>query len=93
MRFTKAHSLGNDFLIFEPEGKGGIPDLPGFARRVCDRHTGVGADGLILVSIEDKGKALAGFRIFNADGSESEISGNGLRCAAAYFFASNSAQG
>jgi len=93
MRFTKAHSLGNDFLIVEPEERGGIPDIPGFARRVCDRHTGVGADGLILVTIEDKRKALAGFRIFNADGSESEISGNGLRCAAACFFAGKEISG
>ena len=93
MRFTKAHSLGNDFLIVEPKERGGIPDIPGFARRVCNRHIGVGADGLILATIEDKAKALAGFRIFNADGSESEISGNGLRCAAAYFFAGKEISG
>jgi len=91
--FTKAHSLGNDFLIVEPDESGGIPDVPGLARRVCDRHTGAGADGLILVSIKDKRKPLAGFRIINADGSEPEISGNGLRCAAAYFFAGKEISG
>ncbi len=86
MRFTKGHSLGNDFLIVEPEEGGGIPDISGLAQRICERHTGVGADGLIIVSVLDRAQALAGFRIFNADGSEPEISGNGLRCAAAYLF-------
>jgi diaminopimelate epimerase len=87
MEFVKVHSLGNDFLIVELEESGEVPDISGFARRICDRHTGVGADGLIIISVKDKGKAVAGFRIFNADGSEPEISGNGLRCAAAYLFA------
>jgi diaminopimelate epimerase len=86
MKFVKAHSLGNDFLIVDLAESGGIPDIAGFARRICDRHTGVGADGLILISVRDGEKGLAGFRIFNADGSEPEISGNGLRCAAAYLF-------
>jgi diaminopimelate epimerase len=93
MRFAKAHSLGNDFLIVDPDEGGGIVDVPGLARRVCDRHTGVGADGLILIAVEDEVKAFARFRIFNADGSEAEISGNGLRCAAAYFFARKNISG
>jgi diaminopimelate epimerase len=84
MKFTKIHSLGNDFLIVDPDEGGGIPDISGLAKRSCDRHTGIGADGLILISITDRAKGLVGFRIFNADGSEPEISGNGLRCAAAY---------
>jgi diaminopimelate epimerase len=87
MKFTKAHSLGNDFVIVDPEESGEIPDIGGLARRLCDRHTGVGADGLISVSVKDKAKGLAVFRIFNADGSEPEMSGNGLRSAAAYLFA------
>lgn len=87
MEFVKVHSLGNDFLIVDLEESGEVPDIPGFARRICDRHTGVGADGLIIISVKEKGKAVAGFRIFNTDGSEPEISGNGLRCAAAYLFA------
>ena len=86
MRFTKVHSLGNDFIVVDPEERAGIVDIPGLARRLCDRHVGVGADGLLLISIEDKEKGLVHFRIFNADGSEPEISGNGLRCAAAYLF-------
>jgi diaminopimelate epimerase len=86
VRFTKVHSLGNDFIVIDPDERAGIVDIPGLARRLCDRHTGVGADGLLLISIEDKEKGLVNFRIFNADGSEPEISGNGLRCAAAYLF-------
>ncbi len=86
MRFTKVHSLGNDFIVIDPDERAGIVDIPGLARRLCDRHVGVGADGLLLISIVDKEKGLVNFRIFNADGSEPEISGNGLRCAAAYLF-------
>jgi diaminopimelate epimerase len=84
MRFSKLHGLGNDFLIVPP-GAGPAPAEAGeLARRICERHTGVGADGLILLGLEKAGPAEATFRIFNADGSEAEISGNGLRCAAAY---------
>jgi diaminopimelate epimerase len=86
MKFTKVHSLGNDFLLIDEREWGEIPDLGGFVRRLCDRHTGVGADGLLLVSITDRDLGLAGFRIFNADGTEPEISGNGLRCATAGLF-------
>jgi len=93
MRFTKAHSLGNDFLIVEASGSGPAAEVPELARRICDRHLGVGADGLILVSSPDDGGSPADFRIFNADGSEAEISGNGLRCAAAVHFAAGPAVG
>ncbi|RPJ02956.1 MAG: diaminopimelate epimerase [Candidatus Aminicenantes bacterium] len=84
MRFTKLHGLGNDFLVVPP-GCGPDPAAAGdMARRTCDRHTGVGADGLILLSMEKNEPPEASFRVFNADGSEAEISGNGLRCAAAF---------
>jgi diaminopimelate epimerase len=84
MRFTKLHGLGNDFLIVEP-GEGPDPAGAGeLVRRICDRHTGVGADGLIVLEPHAGPPARAGFRIFNADGGEAEISGNGLRCAAAF---------
>ena len=89
MRFTKVHSLGNDFIVLDPDENAGIVDVPGLARRLCDRHLGVGADGLLLISIKDRERGLVHFRIFNADGSEPEISGNGLRCAAAYLFHQN----
>jgi len=84
MRFSKVHGLGNDFLFAAP-GSGPPPAEAGdLARRICERHTGVGADGLILLSVEKDEPAQVGFRVFNADGSEAEISGNGLRCAAAF---------
>jgi diaminopimelate epimerase len=81
--FLKIHSLGNDFLFIDQSEWGLLPDINNFVWRICDRHTGVGADGLLLVSITDAIRGLADFRIFNADGTEPEISGNGLRCAAA----------
>jgi diaminopimelate epimerase len=73
--FTKAHGAGNDFLL---SWAGQVPscDLPAMARAICNRHTGVGADGWMLIE-------GATIRLFNADGSEAEISGNGTRCAAA----------
>ena len=73
--FTKAHGAGNDFLLSWVDQ---VPelDLPSTARAICDRHTGIGADGWILI----RDSAI---RLFNADGSEPEISGNGTRCAAA----------
>ncbi len=84
MKFTKIHSLGNDFLIVD-EGKiHDNEDKPALARLVCERHTGAGADGLLIIRIIDRAKGLVNFRVFNADGTEAEISGNGLRCAAAY---------
>lgn len=83
MPFVKIHSLGNDFLFIDQADWGALPDINNFVWRICDRHTGVGADGLLLVSVSDTEKGLARFRIFNADGTEPEISGNGLRCAAA----------
>jgi len=86
MKFAKAHSLGNDFLFLDVGEYPDIPDISGLALRMCDRHTGIGADGLLLVWVVDKEKGLAHFRIFNADGSEPEISGNGLRCATACLY-------
>lgn len=86
MRFTKIHSLGNDFLIVDERKAKGIEDRGSLAIQICERHTGVGADGLLLISIKDKEKGLVNFRVFNADGTEAEISGNGLRCAAAYLY-------
>lgn len=86
MKFIKVHSLGNDFLIIDEEKTKGVSDISSLAGRICDRHTGVGADGLLLISTKDKAKGHVKFRIFNADGTEAEISGNGLRCAAASLY-------
>ncbi|MCA1586186.1 MAG: diaminopimelate epimerase [Acidobacteria bacterium] len=77
---AKAHAFGNDFL-FVPAAQVDTHDLPALARLVCARHTGIGADGLILYSLSPDGSAR--MRLFNADGSPSELSGNGLRCLAA----------
>ncbi len=75
--FTKYHGLGNDYLVIEPSA------LPGaltaeLARLICDRHYGVGSDGILLGPLPARG-AQFGLRIFNPDGSEAEKSGNGLR--------------
>ncbi len=86
MKFFKVHSLGNDFLIIDEAEVKNLPNISALAERICDRHIGAGADGLLLISVKDKAKGRVKFRIFNADGTEAEISGNGLRCAAAYFY-------
>jgi len=84
--FTKLHALGNDFIVVDPETTPEATGLAEFARRICDRHTGVGADGCLILAVRAAAPGQADFRIFNADGSEAEISGNGLRCASAYLF-------
>ncbi len=86
MEFTKLHALGNDFLVMFPAERTEDTALGDLARRACDRHTGVGADGILLIHVRDKERGEVEFRIFNADGSESAISGNGLRCAAAALY-------
>src|SRR5687768_9464949 len=75
----KAHAYGNDFLLM-PDDDRGHDDLPGLARATCHRHHGIGADGLILYRFRPRGATM---RLLNADGSWSELSGNGLRCLAA----------
>jgi len=77
--FTKASACGNDFLIVE--GTYAFGDLTALSRRLCDRHRGVGADGVEWLFPD--AEADARLRLFNADGSEAEISGNGTRCVAA----------
>lgn len=79
MIITKAHAYGNDFL-FASRGDLGAVSLPELARTLCARHTGIGADGLIVYSFTPDGATM---RLINADGSPSELSGNGLRCLAA----------
>lgn len=93
MKFSKFHSLGNDFLIVDRDEVAETGEFTNLARAICERHTGVGADGLIILSVKDPARGEATFRIFNADGSEAEISGNGMRCAAAYLFAQQRIEG
>ena len=78
--FVKAEACGNDFLIVESSYMRNDPAA--LSRRLCDRHLGVGADGVEWVNIDSAGVVVG--RLFNADGSEAEISGNGTRCVAAW---------
>src|ERR1700680_710491 len=78
--FVKASACGNDFLIID--GVHAPSDLAAFSRRICERHQGVGADGVEWLFPAQDADVEA--RLFNADGSEAEISGNGTRCVAAY---------
>src|SRR5713101_6609604 len=85
MRFTKAHAYGNDFLYLPARelacsDSGSAPALDALAREWCDRHSGIGADGLIVYEPTESGASM---RLFNADGSRSEVSGNGVRALGA----------
>lgn len=84
LAFVKMHGLGNDFVVVDCLGGGVFPDPSSAARRLCERRRGIGGDGLILVLPSD----VADFRmrIFNADGSEAEMCGNGVRCFAKYVY-------
>ena len=80
MKFVKLHGLGNDYVYVDCFAESAPADPAALAPRISDRHTGVGGDGLILV--EPSSRAAARMRMFNADGSESEMCGNGVRCVA-----------
>ena len=98
MRFLKFHGYGNDYLVFEAAELAPVSLKSGFerhaegdvftefVRRVCDRHFGAGSDGVAVVEPlkDDEGGADFRLRIFNPDGGEAAMSGNGSRCAAAY---------
>jgi diaminopimelate epimerase len=81
MKLIKSHALGNDFLLIDAAAAGAAHDLSDLARDVCERHRGIGADGLLIFTRTDSRVSM---RLLNADGSPSEISGNGLRCLAAW---------
>src|SRR5688572_33203403 len=76
---VKGHAYGNDFLL-APEAEVGGHDPGRLAQAMCSRHEGIGADGLVVYSFEPEAVRM---RLFNADGSPSEVSGNGIRCLAA----------
>jgi diaminopimelate epimerase len=84
MRFTKMHGAGNDYVYVNCFEEPLPADPAALARTISDRHTGVGGDGLILICPSDVADAL--MRMFNADGSEAEMCGNGIRCVAKYLF-------
>ncbi len=91
LAFTKAQGAGNDFLIVELEDLENLEiarvQLPQLACRICSRRFGIGADGLEVVGASDLPGVLAEAHLWNSDGSEAEISGNGTRCVAAYLTA------
>jgi diaminopimelate epimerase len=89
MRFAKAHSYGNDFLYVE-RSAAGVAVLDVLAREICDRHTGIGADGLI---VHERSLTGVSMRLFNADGSRAEVSGNGLRGLGALLLQHDSTEG
>jgi diaminopimelate epimerase len=76
---SKGHAYGNDFVLVAEPHAGADPAR--LARALCHRHHGIGADGLILYELRDRGATMT---LYNADGSASELSGNGLRCLAAF---------
>ena len=88
IKFTKAHAYGNDFIYVRkdaaegahPGGPGGPGGLVALARELCDRHTGIGGDGLIVFEPTPDGASML---LFNADGSRAEVSGNGVRALGA----------
>lgn len=84
MRFTKMEGIGNDYVYVDCFQEKLPADIPALARKISDRHFGVGGDGLILICPSER--ADARMRMFNADGSESEMCGNGLRCVAKYVY-------
>jgi diaminopimelate epimerase len=86
MRFAKLHGYGNDYIVIEAEQLAGVSSVSEFVRRICHRHYGAGADGVALVEKQSGGVGDFGVRIFNPDGSEAAMSGNGTRCAAAYLY-------
>jgi diaminopimelate epimerase len=82
LRFTKMHGCGNDFIVTHEVDPAAVDALARATPALCDRRTGVGADGIILVLPADNADFT--MRILNADGSEAEMCGNGIRCMAAY---------
>lgn len=84
MRFTKMHGLGNDYIYVNCFEEPFPADPAQLARQLSDRHTGIGGDGIIFICRSQT--ADARMRMFNADGSESEMCGNGIRCVAKYVY-------
>lgn len=83
LKFAKMEGIGNDFVLLDDmDGALGAMGYPELARKLCDRRFGVGADGIIMALPSET--CDIGFRIFNSDGSEAEMCGNGMRCFAAF---------
>jgi diaminopimelate epimerase len=89
MYFIKFHGFGNDYIVFEADQLAHIEDKGTFSKRICDRHYGAGADGITVVKKSDDGDSDFTVKIYNPDGSEAGMSGNGTRCTAAYLHYKN----
>ena len=87
LRFTKMHGIGNDYVFMSTFDQAPPADPARLAAVLSDRHSGIGGDGLILIMPSER--ADARMRMFNADGSEGEMCGNGIRCVAKYLFEHN----
>ena len=86
MRFTKMHGAGNDYVYVDCFAEAPPGDPPAVARLVSDRHVGIGGDGLILICPPESSGHDGAMRMFNADGGEAEMCGNGIRCVAKYLY-------
>ena len=84
--FIKFHGFGNYYIVIDASQFHDMNGLGEFARRICNRHYGAGADGMAVVNHSQDQSADFQIRIFNPDGSEAALSGNGTRCAAAYLY-------
>jgi diaminopimelate epimerase len=95
IHFTKAHGAKNDFLLTWRVDIPEIPegDYPAIARAICDRYTGIGADGWMLIDKPRDTEAEGSIELYNSDGSAPELSGNGTRCAAAFLIENGYAPG
>jgi len=89
LNFIKFHGFGNDYIIIEENELEDVVSVNELVRRICDRHYGAGADGIVTVRRSQTDDADFAARIFNSDGSEAQISGNGTRCAVAYLYYSD----
>lgn len=83
LHFTKMTGLGNDYIYINCMDNN-LKNIPELAKKLSDRHFGIGADGLILIDKPDNDKSDFKMRVFNSDGSEAEMCGNGIRCAAKF---------
>src|SRR5690348_16222414 len=90
LRFAKLEGCGNDFVVVDlrsaEASRAPSPLSPEAARALCDRHHGVGADGVLAILPPDTAGAVARMRVLNADGSEAEMCGNGIRVVAKYLY-------
>ena len=88
-KFTKFHGLGNDYLVIETAELSTVEDLGAFSKKICNRHYGAGGDGIAIIGPSETTDSDFTCRIFNPDGSEAGLSGNGTRCAVAYLYYRN----